>query len=169
MSFIQFWIAVAILITLLISTQEPVDVLDCADDSDGCRVERAVELPDPDTAANGWVPVETSGVYGVIVPGFDADEYDPGADTYWTPRPVDIELAEAALFLDQGGIDRFRQYYGTVENGKQKILINGFCDAGGKNWYQESIFVLDGGHCYFHAIYDVDSDTIEDFYFNGNA
>jgi hypothetical protein len=168
MSFIQFWIAVAILITVLFATQ-PVDKPDCAPEGDGCRVERVVALPDPDTAAKGWVPVETNGVYGVIVPDSDADEFAAQADDYWTPTPADIELAEAALFEDQGGIDRFRQYYGTVEDGKQKILINGFCDAFDRNWYQESVFVLDGGDCYFHATYDVETDTIEGFYFNGNA
>ena len=168
MSFIQFWIAVAILITVLFSTQ-PVAKSDCASESEGCRVERLVALPNPDTAANGWIPVETNGVYVVIVPDFDADEFDPQADDYWTPTPADIELAEAALFLDQGGIDHFRQYYGTIEDGNYKILINGFCEAGDTDWYQESVFVLDGGDCYFHAIYDVESDSIEDFYFNGNA
>ena len=170
MSFIQFWIAVAILVALLFGNQQ-VDRPDCAPgaDSDGCVVERAVELPDPATAANGWVPIETNGVYGVIVPGFDADEFDPRADTYWTPTPADVELAEAALFLDQGSLDHFRQYFGTVEDGENKILIYGFCDAMGSNWYQETIMVLDGGDCYFHAIYDVQSDTIENFYFSGNA
>ena len=168
MSLIQLWIAVAILFVALLFADQPVDRPDCAPGgADGCVAERIVVLPDPATAANGWVPIETNGIYGVIVPGFDADEFDPGADTYWTPTPADVVAAEAALLADQGSLDHFRQYFGTVENGENKILINGFCDPSDRNWYQGSVFVLDGGDCYFHAIYDVGTDSIENFYYNG--
>ena len=124
-------------------------------------------VPEP---ADGWAPVSFDEFEGVIVPAEDVD--DTGwftMDEAWTPTEEDVIAAEAAIEEDQGQLGHMRQYIGVVEDGEHKIVVNGFCDAWGQNWQAELVFVMDGGDCYFTAIYNVDTDELENFMFNGEA
>lgn len=169
MAFIQFFVVLAFVFSIVFAPERPV-AMDCGTNgADSCRAEPAVELPDPATAAEGWLPLETKGVFGVIVATDDASTLYPNADDYWTPGQTDVELAEAAVFDDQGGLDHFRQYVGVVEDGEQKVSINGFCDSWGLNWYAQPVQVDDGGDCYFSALYNVEDGELEYFSFNGEG
>jgi hypothetical protein len=139
-------------------------------DLDGCGdVIDEHGIPDPDSAAFGWTPVTVNGIPGVIAPASAAGDFLATADGYWTPDLTDVEAAEAALFADQGELAHFRQYAGIEQDGQRKILINGFCDSMNLNWYRSPMIVMDGGDCFFNAEYDVETDEIESFYFNGDA
>jgi hypothetical protein len=114
-----------------------------------------------------WQGVEVDGISGVIVVSEDGYQF-VSAESYWTPDIPDIELAEAALERDQGRLDHFRQYVGFNDSG-MKIYINGFCDPAGIDWYSEPVLLADGGDCYFEAVYNIETDDIESFRFNGEA
>jgi hypothetical protein len=137
------------------------DEPDCG--PDGCV---AVEETTP-----AWQPVSINGLEGVIVAEADGPQFDifVTADGYWTPAVADLEAAEAAIAADQGALDHLRQYVGYLEDGQRKILVNGFCDPFGYAWQAEPVFVMDGGDCYFQAVYNVDDAELESFSFHGEA
>lgn len=124
-------------------------------------------VPEP---ADGWLPVSFEGFEGVIVPA-EAVEGDPWfqSDEAWTPTEADVVAAEAAIEAEQGPLDHMRQYVGITEDGQRKVFVNGFCDAWDTNWQAELVFVMDGGDCYFTAIYNVETSELESFMFNGEA
>lgn len=124
--------------------------------------EVVVEVP-----ASGWALIEVDGVQGVIVPEDDASGFGLG-DSYWTPSVVDVIEAEEAIVEAEGPLDHTRQYAGIVEDGVQKVLVNGFC-SDEPDWMSEPIIVMDGGECFFTAIYNVETAELELFTFNGVA
>jgi len=47
--------------------------------------------------------------------------------------------------------------------------VNGFCRVDDDTWLSHPYIVMDGGNCYFQAIYNVEDQTFERFQFNGDA
>jgi hypothetical protein len=169
MALVQVLIAIAIFFAALVSGADPTDDPDCGTDgNDGC-IFIDPDLPDPSTAAPGWEPVRVNGVDGVILPANAGEDFPIEAEDFWKPDVDLVEKAELALEDEQGFLGHYRQYVGFEVDRTRKILINGFCDAGGTNWYRTPMFVLDGGDCYFNAIFDVESGEIDSFAFNGSA
>lgn len=114
-----------------------------------------------------WDSVAVGEIEGVIVPeGFGADFGLPSP--FWTPSVSDIIAAEEAIAEEEGELDHFRQYVGFTEVGDQKIYVNGFCNEE-PNWRSQTVFVMDGGDCFFSASYNVDTGELDYFRFNGDA
>ncbi len=149
---------------------DPVEVQDCGtvtetdgEASDGC-------IDPAETGA--WEVVQIGAIEGVIAPEIDGWTFSwmfTDVDGYWTPSKAEIADAEDAIQHEQGGLEHTRQYVGFLEDGERKIFINGFCDAVGYDWEHEPVLVDDGGDCYFTAVYNVDSEGLEWFTFNGEA
>jgi len=115
-----------------------------------------------------WQPVDANGVAGVIV-GVDDGNAFTSAEEYWYPGDEDVAAAEQAIAARQGPLEHMRQYVGYIEDGDRKILVNGFCDAFDSDWLHEPVLVLDGGECFFTAVYNVTTGELESFSFNGEA
>ena len=114
-----------------------------------------------------WEMVTLDGIEGVIVAPTEVGGFGvPGP--YWTPGQADIARVEEAILAAEGNLDHYRQYAGFTENGDPKILVNGFCNAE-PDWTSQIVFVMDGGECYFTAMYNVDTERLESFTFNGEA
>jgi hypothetical protein len=65
-------------------------------------------------------------------------------------------------------LDGYRQYAGLIENGDRKIHISSMCTEIGE-WRSSAIIVMDGGSCFWIALYNVDTDEIESLMVNGEA
>lgn len=117
----------------------------------------------------GWVEVSGDGYDGVIVSIDDADGFISSDEGYWMPTAEVIAAAEAALAVVEPDLEQIRQYAGVVQDGDQKVFINGFCSTSGSDWRTQIVRVEDGGECYFSAMYNVDRDELESFGFNGQA
>lgn len=122
-----------------------------------------------------WEPVSIGDVEGVIVVPGDAPMFvdslglDLENDAYWRPTAADVEMAEIALADEAGELEHTRQYAGFMESGERKVSINGFRNAHAVDWRERPVLVDDGGECFFMAIYNVDTDELERFRFNGEA
>lgn len=146
------------------------DQPDCAT-ADGCG-----------PVATAWTPVTIDGHEGVILTEDAVPELisnyglSSTAESYWTPTEADIQAAESALVRHMGRtpglgahmLDVTRQYGGYVENGERKLFVNSFC-AGFDDWQSEVIYVLDGGDCFWQAVYNVDRGEIEAIWVNFSA
>lgn len=138
------------------------------------QVARAPVARGPLVGAN-WEPVTVGEVEGVIIDPDDASLFiaplglDLDRDAYWRPAQAHVEAAETALAEEPRHLNHKRQYVGYVEDGDRKILVNGFCESFGRDWRERPVLVDDGGHCFFTAIYNVDSGELERFRFNGEA
>ena len=118
---------------------------------------------------SAWERVEIDGIEGVIVAEADVSAF-VGDDEPWTPTVDDVTAVELAIAEEQGALpDHRRQYAGFTEDGDLKIFVNGFCDDFGQDWEREPIIVMDGGECFFNAVYNVDRASLEWFTFNGEA
>jgi len=128
---------------------------------------------------------------GVIFSAERAEEYsryllmDGVEPPYWTPSAGEIESLEAKLrdFLAKSGepdaaqilfhLDTYkRQYIGFTVGGAKWILVNAFCgDEWKRNgrWREQLVAVLDGGRCYFRAIYNRAKSRFEILKINGEA
>lgn len=178
MSALFAWIGILVLglmLLLNIGTGRITDP-DCLVGSPSDSVESCVDpdtgIPDPDSAAPGWTPVTVNGITGVIVAPNAVDDFGLWFGTEvetWKPTLADVQAAEDVVTQDQGELTQFRQYAGFVEDGDRKILINGFCDTFGFNWYRSVVIVMDGGDCFFQAVFNVETGELERFAFNGNA
>jgi nitrite reductase/ring-hydroxylating ferredoxin subunit len=84
-----------------------------------------------------------------------------------------LQAAEDAVLAAPSGvrepvIEGFRQYVGIVEDGDRKIVINSMCQHI-DGWETSYIEVMDGGSCFWNAIYNVDTGEIESLIVNGEA
>lgn len=55
-------------------------------------------------------------------------------------------------------LEYFRQYGAVVIDGRKSILVNAFCANGqdkSGSWRKTLVIALDGGRCYWQALYDV--------------
>lgn len=131
-----------------------------------------------------WPSVTVAGHDGVVMPrdvAADAVTWivwpDDEIEGYWLPGEPWLEKAEDAVERRSATIpdpDRapmtggYRQYAGFVEHGERKILINSFC-RDFENWRSQYIMVMDGGPCFWNAIYNVDTAEVERLSVNGVA
>jgi hypothetical protein len=108
--------------------------------------------------------------YGAILPP-TAAVLSGGAAPYWRPTIADVAAAEANLgpYLAQANLPPYarstpkrlsgytRQYVGATQGGRRVLIINAFCDdrRNHPSWRQELVMVLDGGDCFFRAVFDV--------------
>lgn len=167
-----FWIIIVLIgLVFFVATAEIQDepVADCsAASADACA--EPVEASD---SGGVWRQITIGEIDGVILPASDADRlaaglFADGPTEFWTPEIADIEAAEAEIARAEGELGHMRQYAGFVQDGERKIVVNGFCDDHGLDWRTTDIVgVDDGGDCYFTAIYNVETDALERFLFNG--
>jgi hypothetical protein len=113
------------------------------------------------------------------------DENNRNPDSYWTPTEEDVLRLEANLpvFLKTkipegnyayGLWDKLpeytRQYVGYVIDGQRRIFANYFCDSYDSDYWKIGlVMVMDGGECFFHVLYRVDSQTFTILSVNGFA
>lgn len=60
------------------------------------------------------------------------------------------------------------QYTGIIENGTKLILVNAFC-SDEAYWKEQWVQILDGGSCYFQALYDTSESKFTYIIFNNVA
>jgi hypothetical protein len=127
-----------------------------------------------------WPAVMVNGNPGVVAPRHVASDLARSDDTvegYWLPGEDVLARAEDAVQREAAGIadpewapvlDGYRQYAGLIENGDRKIHISSMCtEIGG--WRSSAVMVMDGGPCFWIALYNVDTDEIESLMVNGQA
>jgi hypothetical protein len=127
-----------------------------------------------------WPAVTVNGNPGVVAPRHMASDLARSDDTvegYWLPGEDWLVRAEHAVAREAAGIpdpqwvpmlDGYRQYAGLIENGDRKIHISSMCtEIGG--WRSSAVMVMDGGSCFWIALYNVDTDEIESLMVNGEA
>jgi hypothetical protein len=146
-----FWLIILLLgAFILFGTSGPVEVA-------------TVSAPPPSS------PVTINGNPGVIL---DVSLYGRDTDR-WTPSEADLQAAEDAVLTAPSGdrepvIEGYRQYVGIVENGERKIVINSMCQQV-DDWETSYIEVMDGGACFWNAVYNVDTGELESLIVNGEA
>jgi hypothetical protein len=134
----------------------------------------------------GWQPVSGPGYHGAIVPVDEVAEYVLGLNGVstqgaWTPTKEQIAELEAelpgflrtlssiSLDLDDRLPEYQRHYMGYVAEGHAYILVNAFCSVPGGNAESEPVIVMDGGDCFFYAVWNPTTATFVDFQANGEA
>ena len=164
------WLLIALILFGFAGFVGSPDTPDCGGGADACA---------PELVA--WTPVEVNGHEGVILPETDAPDLLAGTglepDGYWTPSETDLQAAEDAIAIDAASapgddapmLDGRRQYAGFVVGGERKIYVNSFCGGGFEDWRSNVVFVMDGGSCFWQAVYNVDSGEIELLMVNGEA
>ena len=134
-----------------------------------------------------WQVVRIGDVDGVIVPEDEARDLalwgtsDPIEGT-WQPDKADIVVLESHIEEAAANgsspsqqprpesLDGYvRQYAGIIENGEKKIYVNGMCHVDGDSWKHSPYIVMDGGPCFFTAVYNVGTEEFELFWYNGDA
>ena len=64
----------------------------------------------------------------------------------------------------------YRQYVAVRIDGKRRIYLNALCSVDqDANWRKRLIVVLDGGKCFWHAMYDPSTRTFSNLTVNGRA
>jgi hypothetical protein len=99
-------------------------------------------------------------------------------NSYWNVSDEHVTQVNAALIVylqehDEAQLlENFanyqQQFFGYVVDGQQMIYSNYFCMEF-EDWQTEFVFVLDGGDCFFQAVYDVVSGEIINLSINGDA
>jgi hypothetical protein len=99
-------------------------------------------------------------------------------DSYWNVSDMQVRQMNAALLVylqEQNETELFenfadyqQQFFGYVVDGQQMIYGNYFCMEF-EDWQREFVFVLDGGDCFFQAVYDVVSGQVISLSINGDA
>jgi hypothetical protein len=99
---------------------------------------------------------------------------------FWTPTQADIlqlekrfpaflrsSKASACKLLPWNNYKHIRQYFGFSRNQMKLIYINGFCDDFSTEWKEHLVFALDGGDCFYQAVYDPTAGGFLECYVNG--
>lgn len=136
---------------------------------------------------NQDVPESSTDITHVIFAEEDAERMIPSggpfgiSPPYWTPTEQEILEAEEKLpqYITENMPERSepitdlneykRQYVGITKNGERKIFINAICKAHWSqrnDWRSEILFVLGGGNCFFHAMYDPEMQELSNFSVN---
>jgi hypothetical protein len=133
--------------------------------------------------------VRTSTFEGVIFSQQNAEALSrfAGGNTvsgYWTPTQADVIALEtglnnylksvASLFPQEPPTkerlsEYHRQYLGIIEDGKQVIYANFFCEDANQDWKNQYVIVQDGGSCYFQLKFEVGASRYYDLHINGEA
>lgn len=139
-------------------------------------------IPTPVAGANGqdWPAVTVDGLPGVVLPRDVAGDLvwpvisSTDIDGYWLPGEMWLAKAEEAVADRAATIDDpertpflkgYRQYAGLVVDGERLIYINSFCKEF-TDWQSNVIIVMDGGPCFWNAIYNVTTGEVEHLYVN---
>lgn len=138
--------------------------------------------------AYNFEEIKTETIDGVIVPESRAREFysNNKVQGYFTPSKEDILKAESKVIdyiddhtpqqvgypfapdLDKKLANYKRQYVGVIlKNGKRKIWLNFFCNAGNDSWKSNPLSVMGGGACYFNLLYDIDTGVYSGLRING--
>jgi len=127
-----------------------------------------------------WPTVSVNGTEGVVAPRNQADDMVWSAEPiegYWLPGEEWLTQAEDAVALTSAGISveqrqptlgGYRQYAGFIVDGERKIYINAMCTEI-DGWRTGGVMVMDGGNCFWTAVYNVDSGELESLSVNGDA
>jgi hypothetical protein len=107
-------------------------------------------------------------------------DFRKGVGGYWTPSVTDLERLEGSLnkHLNSFGSDLgarllgyTRQYAGVVKGGRKLIFVNGFhqafSDKMGVDLSKKAVVLCDGGRMVYGLEYDVETQVIQNFVFNG--
>ena len=98
----------------------------------------------------------------------------------WSPSPTVIAKAESSISqiatlssnYPRVHIDHpdayFRQYVPIRRAGHRLLYVNGFCEAP-SYWRTQLVIVMDGGTCYWQALYDPATDRYSSLTINGRA
>ncbi len=151
----------------------------------------ATFLVQPASSASGASPyeqVKTAEFEGAIVPQEQGAAFDrgigriSGADGYWTPQKdqvlkleesIETELRQIAPLQSPNLWEKLsqykRQYLGILRDGRLKIYANFFCSDDIADWREQPVLVLDGGDCFFHLVYDLDTGAFSELSINGEA
>jgi hypothetical protein len=140
----------------------------------------AVDIEEVAPEPREWIAVTVNGNPGVVAPRHVASDLARSDDTvegYWLPGEDWLARAEDAVTLEAARIsdpqwvpmlDGYRQYAGLIENGERKIHISSMCQEF-EGWRSSAIMVMDGGPCFWIALYNVDTNEIESLMVNGQA
>lgn len=140
--------------------------------------------PSAGTPAVAYIPVSAEAFEGAIVPKERASSFSiPGAAwrdrvEYWTPGADDVLRLERGVkkYLKRVARketpwdslrDYRRQYVGYVIDGRKRVYCNFFCDPQAHDWRNAPVQVSDGGPCYFHVDYDMESGRFLSWTVNG--
>lgn len=161
----------------------------------GALVQAKVE-PFEEVLGRGYTYVANDGVYGIIIderyaPRLFSDSRRETIDGYWTPAADDIAAVEEMLksvrkgdfvyareralekdrLVGRARVDELvsRQYVGFIAGGARFIDVIGFCSGGIPSDPLHRLIIADGGPCYWTALIDADSSTIESYVENGEA
>lgn len=130
---------------------------------------------------NEFYLIKTDKYEGIIVPAAKGENfcYLRNTEKYWTLVEEDITKAEEGVYgyLKQASPKRSpelaeklykynRQYTGAIVNGEKKIYMSFFCDALDVDWKKRPVLMVDGGDCYFHITYDVESGNFSELFIN---
>ncbi len=132
-----------------------------------------------DMPAREWHAVTIEGHDGVVIPRQEARELmGDNQQGIWLPSEERLAEAERAMRgvakVDHRGetvrpeLDGYRQYLGFIEDGDRKIAINSFCTEI-SSWRSQYVMVMDGGNCFWGAVYNVDTGEVEGVRINGDA
>ena len=126
----------------------------------------------------------------VLLPASEIAAYggaSPGTKPHmenWEPTVADINDLEAnlsqisALSRKEPDAERhiddpsqyFRQYLAVAVNGRRTIFVNALCNVEpGEGWRKHLVYVLDGGKCYWNAVYDPATQRFSDLVVNGRG
>ncbi len=92
---------------------------------------------------------------------------ETGEDAYWTPSKAEIVDMEVQLdsYVNEQvpalgpWLNSYRrQYFGFIRDGKQLIMVVGFCKPVGIDWRREMVALPESGGCYFEGQYDATND-----------
>lgn len=139
--------------------------------------------PAANLLSSGYLPLKSQPFEAVIVPQEQASDFiysltaERPAES-WTPTEEDIlELEEyIKLYLDDlppntlMPLEEYqRQYAGGVINDHRLLYGNFFCQTFDFNWHKMPLVVMDGGNCFFHVIFDLQSKDFVAFNINGEG
>jgi len=79
-----------------------------------------------------------------------------------------VEIDKKNFIID---LTRYKRQYIAMTNdkGEKEVWINCFCSTSNKNWRKESVFVCDGGNCYFNLKINLTTGKYRELRVNGDA
>ncbi|MGO9336623.1 MAG: hypothetical protein ACLPY1_03850 [Terracidiphilus sp.] len=102
----------------------------------------------------------------------------------WQPTKVDLDGLESNLpqissmkvlgWDSKIHIDHpdryFRQYVAVLVAGRREVFVNAFCDGQSfPDWRERLVVVIDGGTCYWQALYDPATKQFSNLMINARA
>lgn len=111
-----------------------------------------------------------------FAPGSHGESWEP---TVGDMNDVETNLMQISTLSDRDSdagrhIDNprayYRQYLAVVIDGKKRVYVNALCSVDqDPNWRKHLTVVMDGGECYWHAMFDPSTQKFSDLTVNGRA